>query len=168
MKAVKKSIAIFLAIITIMTTFSAAMPAFAAGNLFGKNTDDIYVQEEMISKIVSEVTELRNEYEKHFVCEDGSFVVATYNDPVHYKEDGQWKEIDNSLKLTADAKGSSGKSVYTPKAGIVDVEIPQSFSNGQKVSATNKGYTISFRANHDKIIQQNKPTAVVKDVEELA
>ena len=168
MKSVKKSIAIFLAIITILTTFSAAMPAFAAGNLFGKDTDDIYVQEEMTSKIVSEVTELRNEYEKHFVCEDGSFVVATYNDPVHYKENGQWKEIDNSLKLTADKKDGSGKSMYSPKAGIVDVEIPQSFSNGQKVSATNKGYTISFGANHDKIIYSNKPTAVVKDVEDLS
>lgn len=168
MKAAKKSIAIFLAIITILTTFSAAMPAFAAGNLFGKGTDEFYAQEEMTSKIVSEVTELRNEYEKHFVCEDGSFVVATYNDPVHYKENGQWKEIDNSLKLTDDKKDGSGKSMYAPKAGIVDVEIPQSFSNGQKVSATNKGYTISFGANHDKIIQKNKPTAVVKDVEDLS
>ena len=168
MKSVKKSIAIFLAIITIMTTFSAAMPAFAAGNLFGKDTDEFYTQEEMTSKIVSEVTELRNEYEKHFVCEDGSFVVATYNDPVHYKENGQWKEIDNSLKLTADKEDSSGKSMYAPKAGIVDVKIPQSFSSGQKVSATNKGYTISFGANHDKIIQKNKPTAVVKDIENLA
>ena len=168
MKLVKKSIAIFLAIITILTTFSVAIPVFAAGNLFGRDTDGFYVQEEMTSKIVSEVTELRNEYEKHFVCEDGSFVVATYNDPVHYKENGQWKEIDNSLKLTADAKSSSGKSMYTPKAGIVDVEIPQSFSDGQKVSATNKGYTISFGANHDKIIYQNKPTAVVKEVEDLS
>lgn len=168
MNAVKKSIAIFLVIITILSTFSVATPVFAAGNLFGKTTDDFYVQEEMTSKIASEVTELRNEYEKHFVCEDGSFVVATYNDPVHYKENGQWKEIDNSLKLTADKKDGSGKSMYSPKAGIVDVEIPQSFSNGQKVSATNKGYTISFGANHDKIIQKNKPTAVVKDVENLA
>lgn len=168
MKAVKKSIAIFLAVITILTTFSVTMPVFAAGNLFGKDIDELYVQEEMTSKIVSEVTELRNEYEKHFACEDGSFVVATYNDPVHYKENGQWKEIDNSLRLTTDAKSSSGKSMYTPKAGIVDVEIPQSFSNGQKVSATNKGYTISFGANHDKIIQKNKPTAVVKDVEDLS
>lgn len=168
MKAVKKSIAIFIAIITILTTFSAAMPVFAAGNLFGKDTDEFYIQEEMTSKIVSEVTELRNEYEKHFVCEDGSFVVATYNDPVHYKENGQWKEIDNSLKLTTDTKSSSKKSMYTPKSGIVDVEIPQSFSNGQKVSATNKGYTISFVANHDKTIHKNKPTAIVKDVEDLA
>lgn len=168
MNAVKKSIAIFLVIITILSTFSVATPVFAAGNLFGKTTDDFYVQEEMTSKIVSEVTELRNEYEKHFVCEDGSFVVAMYNDPVHYKENGQWKEIDNSLKLTADAKSSSGKSMYSPKAGIVDVKIPQNFSDGQKVSATNKGYTISFGANHDKIIYQNKPTAVVKEVEDLS
>ncbi len=170
MKTYKKCLSIFLAIITILTAFSAAMPVFAAGNLFTSEStsDEIAVSEEMTSKIVSEVADLREEYVKHFVCEDGSYIAATYNDPVHYKEDGQWKEIDNSLKLTADMKSSSGKAMYTPKAGTVDVKIPQNFESGQKVSATNKGYTISFGANHNKIIYQNKPVAVVKEVEDLS
>ena len=168
MKIFKKSLAVILTVIMVLTTFSVAMPVFAAGNLFAKDTDEYYVQEEITSKIVSEVTELREENAKHFICEDGSYIVATYNDPVHYKEDGQWKEIDNNLKLSSDVKSSMRKAVYTTEAGIVDVKIPQSFSAGEKVSATNKGYTISFGANHDKIIYAQKPTAVVKDVEDLA
>lgn len=168
MKIFKKSLAVILTVIMVLTTFSVAMPVFAAGNLFAKDTDEYYVQEEITSKIVSEVTELREENAKHFICEDGSYIVSTYNDPIHYKEDGQWKEIDNNLKLSSDVKSSMRKAVYTTEAGIVDVKIPQSFSAGEKVSATNKGYTISFGANHDKIIYAQKPTAVVKDVEDLA
>ncbi len=169
-KKLFKVISIILVVIMLLHIVPQSVIAFAVEkvNVNKSIGNEISNQEDMTSKIVSEVTELRNEYEKHFACEDGSFVVATYNDPVHYKENGQWKEIDNSLRLTADVKSSSGKSMYTPKAGIVDVKIPQSFSNGQKVSATNKGYTISFGANHDKVIYQNKPTAVVKDVEDLS
>lgn len=170
MKIFKKSLSVILAILIILTTFLVAIPVFAEGNIFVKKdvAKELYVQEEMTSKIVSEVTELREEYAKHFVCEDGSYVVATYNDPIHYKEDGQWKEIDNSLKLSSDAKSGLDKAMYAPKAGTVDVKIPQNLSAGEKVSATNKGYTISFGANHDKVIYANKPTAVVKNVEDLS
>ncbi len=154
----------------LLTTFSVAMPVFAEGNLFtnGSISDELTVQEEMTSKIVREATEFREEYAKYFICEDGSYVVATYSEPVHYKENKQWKEIDNTLKLNADVKSDSGKAMFTPKAGLIDVKIPQNFENGQKVSTTNKGYTISFGANHDKIIYQNKPTAVVKDTSDLS
>ena len=123
MKAFKKWLAIILAIITILTTTTVAMPVFAEGSLFASKDTlvETYKQEEMTSKIVSEVTELREEYTKHFVCEDGSYIAATYSEPVHYKENGQWKEIDNSLELTAETRSGSSKAVYTPTAGIVDV-----------------------------------------------
>lgn len=168
MKIMKKSLAVILAIITIFTAFSVAMPVFATVGIY--NIDDIndITNDEFGSQIVSEVTELRDECEKHFVCEDGSFIVATYSEPVHYKENGQWKEIDNRLKLISGKQSKSGKAVYTTQVGIVDVDIPKSLSDGQKVSATNKGYTISFGANHDKIIRKKQPTATVKDVEDLA
>ena len=166
MKTIRKGLAIILATIIILTTFSVATPVFATNVI----SDEFYEQEEMTSKIVSEVTELREEYAKHFVCEDGSYIAATYSEPVHYKENGQWKEIDNSLELTAETRSGSSKAVYTPTAGIVDVKIPQSFSNGQKVSATNKGYTISFGANQNKTVYKNNllSTAIVKDVKSLS
>ncbi len=170
MKKLKKSLSVFLAIITIITSCSIAMPVFAEGNLFAsENTaNEFYEPEEMTSKIVSEVKELREEYAKHFVCEDGSYIVATYSDPVHYKENGQWKEINNSLELSDDVKSSSGKAMYTPKSGNFDVKIPQSFSNGQMVSATNKGYTISFGANRSALLRNDTKATVVNEIDDLS
>ncbi len=170
MKILKKSLSIFLAILTILTTCSAVMPVFAAGDLFSSKTfvAEPYVQQEMTSKIVGEVSELREEYAKHFVCEDGSYVVATYTEPVHYKENGKWKEIDNSLELTSEVKSSSGKAMYAPKAGPADVSIPQSFSNDQRISATNKGHTISFGVSQEMNVRLNKSATVVSDVEDLS
>ena len=47
---------------------------------------------------IYEVTELREEYVKHFRLEDGSYVAAQYNYPVHYTdENGQFIDIDNRL-----------------------------------------------------------------------
>ena len=55
--------------------------------------------EEVGAKIVREVTELREESVKHFLCEDGSYIAATYSEPVHYMEDGVWKEFDHQKTL---------------------------------------------------------------------
>ena len=47
---------------------------------------------------IYEVTELREENVKHFHLEDGSYVAAQYNYPVHYiDESGQFADIDNRL-----------------------------------------------------------------------
>ncbi len=45
-----------------------------------------------------EVTELREESVKHLRTEDGSYVAAQYDVPVHYLDDnGKWQDIDNTL-----------------------------------------------------------------------
>ncbi len=170
MKTFKKSLSIFLAIITIFTTCSIAMPVLAQNTLASdKGTMvEATIHEEMTSKIVREVNDLREEYVKHFLCEDGSYIVATYSEPVHYKENGQWKEINNNLELTSDVRSTSGKAMYTPKSGAMDVRIPQSFSNGQKVSATNKGHTINFGVSQGAKVSLNKTATVVDDAKDLS
>ena len=50
--------------------------------------------------IVEEDIALRGTYEKHFIMSDGSSMAVAYNEPVHYEEDGQWFEIDNTLVET--------------------------------------------------------------------
>lgn len=168
-KKLFKVISIILVAIMLIHIVPQSVIAFAVKkvNVNKSIGNEIANQEDMTSKIVREVTELREESVKHFLCEDGSYVVATYSEPVHYKEKGQWKEINNSLKLTNNVKSSSGKAMYTPKAGPMDVKIPQDFSNGQKVSATNKGYTISFGVKQEKNNYLNK-AAVIKEVEDLS
>lgn len=84
------------------------------------------------SAIIDEIESLRSEFEKHFLREDGSYVVATYSNPVHYEEDGEWKEINNNLILTNDEKSESGNAMYVTKSSPTTISIPQSFSNEQK------------------------------------
>lgn len=48
--------------------------------------------------ILSEDTTKRGEFEKHYLCSDGTFVAVTYAEAVHYRDDnGEWTDIDNSL-----------------------------------------------------------------------
>lgn len=113
---------IFSIIIALALLVSAVPVSLAVQNL---------LVEETTAKIVREVTELREESVKHFLCEDGSYIAATYSAPVHYKENGEWKEIDNSLSLDRTTLSESGKPTYTTKAGGLDVSIPQNFSDGE-------------------------------------
>ncbi len=57
---------------------------------------------ETVAYVVGEDESLRKENEKHFRMSDGSYIAAVYPESVHYLEDGEWKEIDNTLSLTAD------------------------------------------------------------------
>lgn len=95
--------------------------------------------EETAAKIVSEVTEMREESVKYFLCDDGSHIAATYAAPVHYNENGVWKEIDNTLTPSS----KSGETVYSTKGGL-NVTVPSDLESGKRFTATNGGYTISF------------------------
>ncbi len=94
---------------------------------------------ETAAKIVSEVTEMREESVKYFLCDDGSYIAATYAAPVHYNENGVWKEIDNTLTPSS----KSGETVYSTKGGL-NITVPSELGSGKRFTATNGGYTISF------------------------
>lgn len=109
--------------------------------------------EETAAKIVSEVTEMREESVKYFLCDDGSYIAATYAEPVHYKENGVWKEIDNTLTPSS----KSGETVYSTKGGL-NVTVPSELRSGKRITATNQGYTISFgvKSNNNSLSAQAK------------
>ena len=153
---VKRICSIILAVVLLI---SAVPTSLAVQDLFF---------EEATPKIVREVTELREESVKHFLCEDGTYIASTYSVPVHYKENGEWKEIDNSLSLDRTALSESGKPTYTTKAGGLDVSIPQDFSDEQKITAKNQGYEISFGLNADQKNVSLKKSASIVDVEALS
>ena len=128
------------AVLTIVLLASAIPVSLAVQELF---------TEELPAQIVREVPELREESVKHFLCDDGSYIAATYAEPVHYNENGVWKEIDNRLILNSNKLSSSGEPTYTTRAGLA-VSIPQNFADGQKITAENKGYEISFGIKADQ------------------
>lgn len=49
------------------------------------------------SPIVGEITSERTENKKVYEREDGSYTAIITSGPIHYNENGEWKEIDNTL-----------------------------------------------------------------------
>ena len=70
--------------------------------------------------VLEEVEESRTEYSKEFKLSNGLYAAAVYAAPVHYMEDGQWKEIDNTLKTSR----IGSLNYYTNTAGVWDVQLP--------------------------------------------
>lgn len=98
-------------------------------------------------EILEEIVEWRTKTVKYFLNSDGSYTAAQYPYPVHYKKDGVWKEIDNTLT----EKVSIGKSKISGSEFVaLDTNTPVSFpgvfkSDGSnKISVTAEGYKISF------------------------
>ena len=85
--------------------------------------------------IEGEVTELRSEYEKHYRLTDGSFMAVQYQVPVHYEDDGQWVDIDNTLEAVTMFSGDrvyqtvNGENVQAFAADLTDGTI-MTMANG--------------------------------------
>ena len=51
--------------------------------------------DKLLPIIIGEELSRRGEYEKHFICDDGSFYAVPYPEPVHMRDDeGDWIDID--------------------------------------------------------------------------
>jgi len=119
-----------------------AEQAEAAGKDKSTKEDDL---NRAPSPIIGEVMELRDESTKHFRHADGTYTVALYAEPVHYKDNtGKWQNIDNTLSLDTSWKNAAGKTTYTPAASGLDIRIPQDFSDGQMITIGKDGYTFGM------------------------
>ncbi|SEN50187.1 DNRLRE domain-containing protein, partial [Lihuaxuella thermophila] len=64
-----------------------------------------------------EVVELRTENSKTFIKGDGkTYIQEEYLEPVHYQEDGAWKEIDNQVVAVSGTKALDPELPYINKA----------------------------------------------------
>lgn len=72
------------------------------------------------SPIIEEDITKRGEYEKHFLCEDGSYIAASYPYAVHEQnENGEWVDIDNSLAFKdnrIENQSEANRVSFAPKA----------------------------------------------------
>ena len=86
--------------------------------------------------VVEEDITKRGEYYKEFVLNNGLRMATLYPYAVHYEEDGQWEEIDNTLIADGDH--------YTNTAGEWSVSFPKNMNTGKAVSIQKDGYTLQF------------------------
>ena len=94
------------------------------------------------SRVLGEVTESREEEEKHFRMEDGSFVGVNYGVPVHYAQGEEWKDIDNTLVIQENGMRTAAQEEGTeaPRYVAVNGEESRGF-------AGNLGSGFLFSAN---------------------
>ena len=105
---------------------------------------------EGINSIVCEIEEERNEFSKTFMLDDGSKMVAAYDQPIHYENaSGEWEDIDNSLFETTEKNVSSkfqtgDDTVFTNKSSDKDIKFSSAAAEENMVSIEYSSYPISW------------------------
>lgn len=94
----------------------------------------------MRDKILREVSEKRERCVKHFQMTQKGMAAAVYPVPVHYEEEGQWREIDNRLE----AVQKNGREVYQNLASAVKVSFAKEADAQDLVTIEKAGKTISW------------------------
>jgi hypothetical protein len=93
------------------------------------------------AKIIEELQDKRTRYEKRYIKDDFSFEVDTYSIPVHYLDNGEWKDIDNTLVEETD---ESNNKVLTNKANDFNVKIKENAKTGELVNLSKGKYEVSW------------------------
>ena len=93
-------------------------------------SNEVYIVDEDITK--------RGEYEKHFLCSDGTYRAVTYAEPVHYYDSstGTWQDNDVALTLNA------ASTRYEAQSGSFAVSFAKSYA-APALSAAANGTTQS-------------------------
>ena len=92
------------------------------------------------AQIVAEDETRRGETYKEYIMNNGLRLATVYPSAIHYEENGQWKDIDNTLVATV----SNGKAVYQNAAGAWNVRFPRNLSGSDMIGITKNGHTVQF------------------------
>ena len=114
--------------------------------------------------VISEEISLREQNTKHFQLSDGSYTAVVYDEPVHYKQEDDWIEIDNSLvsaslvgePLTGTIKRDSELTVNEKQNILQDKKKPNRSYN----TAYYENNTNDFNVHLPKEINSNMPIVV--------
>lgn len=97
----------------------------------------------MKEQILREVPEKRERCVKHFQMNEKGMAAAVYPAPVHYEEDGLWKEIDNRLE----ERELSGKRFYQNKSSAIKVRFAEESGGDALVTVEKEGVKLSWKMN---------------------
>ncbi len=94
--------------------------------------------------IVQEDTTKRGEFEKHYICSDGTYVVASYAEAIHYKDDnGNWIDVDNRPMQTTEG-------AYATRNGDFGISVPSSTSDGHLMRMDKGEHSLSWTLSANK------------------
>lgn len=152
----KKFLALFLAVLCVMQILPFSAMAEEGTTAVIEDEASAELQEEKVSAdteafpeetdaseaaIVGEVVSLREENIKHFRTSDGGYIAAVYGYPVHYEQNGEWKDLDMTLEEKKDEE--SGKTFYETAEQGISVSVPENISEDSLKYSYN-GYEIAM------------------------
>ncbi len=159
-----------LSIILVLAMFMSAFPLEtlvaaqeAIMDAFSSKTEAVL--EESITEevhIIGEDESRRDETTKHYILSNGNRKAVKYAQPVHYKNNGKWVDIDNSLEF------DETTNEYTNKANSFKVNFNKNSGSQKLFTIENNGYIMSwkYKSNSSKRSAVNgKPQA--KETENL-
>ncbi|MEE1086659.1 MAG: hypothetical protein U0L05_05775 [Schaedlerella sp.] len=115
----------------------------------------------MKERILRELPEKRERCVKHYQMTDKRMVAAVYPSPVHYEDNGMWKEIDNQLEEVE----KEGKKFFQNRDSAVKVRFAEAAGEKELVMVEKNGRKLFYRNKEKKnssVRRQNWRTGVVK------
>lgn len=85
-----------------------------------------------------EDTELRDAFTKHYRLSDDLYQAVVYPEAVHYLQNGEWQEVDNTLHYQSET------GTYQAQAWRHGVSFAQNASSSNLISFSDGDYTISW------------------------
>lgn len=122
----KRTLAVTLsALIATMLPLQVLATNLPEENAVYSSFDNVQGNDEKIPNIVTELITDRTENSKVFLLEDGSKMIAEYNQPVHYKDsDDVWVEYNNSLiSENSSATIDEADIDYSNKSSNIDIKL---------------------------------------------
>lgn len=110
-----------------------------------------------------EIISKHSEYEKHFDNGDGTITAFVNTAPLHYSDNGEWKEIDNTL--IPDNSGNyvnKNNSMKVTLSSETSVKSINTNNSNQMVCINKNGYTISW-----DIVDLNNKISILNNSSEI-
>lgn len=126
-------------------------------------------KEDVPGNIIAEVKENRKEYSKEFKLDNGRFIVAQYEYPVHYLDDeGNWVDYDNTLTPVAckEVAGEETATITEPSTMTATApltEAPTKASVGSQAKTANDVLLPTETTEKPTDSQNNENTTVLEE-----
>lgn len=141
-----KVIAVILTVIMIVGILPMTVFAQEFNETQLMKTVEIESDKKEKSPIVGEVTDKRDENTKVFERRDGSYTAVITSEPIHYDDNGEWKEIDNTLVKTNNKITNKENSFSVDFPSLIRFSWLYRFHGKAKLHSMQDGFTEIIRA----------------------
>ena len=118
-------------------------------------------------EVLGEIEGERSEYIKRFLMSDHTIQAVVYSEPVHYYEDGAWKDIDNTLTLEK-AQNGDDFTGYTNGAGEFSVKIAANTEEDSLVRMEKDNHVLEFNLDTKEKSSENLEGVVKEQNNDLS